>query len=176
MQATRIKELLPAVFQQAAVPYQAATPQKPAVAQQPLYTCLEIMERFHAPVEKKLDELDRFIDPRRAPEEFIPFLAGWVDIDFPVTTGRMRELIAGFVDLLTMRGTRQGLIRLLERATGVTGFEVHENPLDERGATRPFHIDVVAPAALKAHRKLLEVLIEREKPAYVTSALSFKKD
>ena len=176
MQAIRIRELLPAVFQQAAVPKQAAGPQKPALAQRPLFTCLEVMELFHAPVERTLDDLDRYLDPRRAPEEFVPFLAGWVDIDFPVKTGRMRELIAGFVEILAMRGTRQGLIQLLERATGVSGFEVHENPLDARGVTRSFHIDVVAPAVLKPYRELLEVLIERAKPAYVTSDLVFKKD
>jgi phage tail-like protein len=164
MRATRIKELLPAVFQQAVVPGR------------PIAAYLDVMEAFHVSVEEKLDHLDQYFDPRRAPEEFVRFLAGWVDIDFAVSTGRLRELIASFTELLTMRGTRQGLLRLLEHATGVTGFEVRENPPDQRGVPRAFHIDVSAPAAMKPHQRLLEALIEREKPAYVTSSLRFRQD
>lgn len=164
MRASRIKELLPAVFEQAAVP------------RRPLHTCLEVMELLHAPTESKLDELDRYLDPRRAPDEFVPFLAAWMDIDFPVSTGRIRELVAGFVEVMSLRGTRAGLHRLLELATGVTGFEVQDSPPDERGVPRPFHIAVVAPAALAADRRLLETLIARQKPAYVTSTLEFRKD
>jgi phage tail-like protein len=162
MQATRIKELLPAVFQQAVVPGQ------------PISAYLDVMELFHASIEEKLADLDRFFDPRRAPDEFVRFLAAWVDVDVAVSTGRMRELIAGFVELLSMRGTRQGLILLLERATGLQGFEVRENPPDATGVPRQFHIEVSAPAALQPHRNLLLALIERAKPAYVTSSLAFE--
>lgn len=164
MRAERIKELLPAVFQQAIVPGR------------PIAAYLDVMEHLHSSVEAQLDRLEAYFDPRRAPEPFVRYLAAWVDLDFPVSTGRMRELVALFVELLAMRGTRRGLLRLLEVATGLGGFRVEESPLDENGVPRPFHIDVSAPASAKPHRRLLEALIEREKPAYVTSSLSFRTD
>jgi phage tail-like protein len=164
MQANRIKELLPAVFQQAVVPGR------------PIAAYLDVMEHLHAAIEEKLGRLDQFFDPRQAPEEFVHFLAAWVDIDFPVSTGRLNELIAVFVEQLARRGTRQGLIRLLEAATGLQGFEVRESPPDARGVPQPFHIEVWAPASSKAHKKLLEVIIQREKPAYVTASLQFRND
>jgi phage tail-like protein len=162
MNSERIKDLLPAVFQQAVVPGR------------PIAAYLDVMEHLHTSVERKLEELDRFFDPRRAPEPFVRYIAAWVDVDFPVSTGRLRELTALFVELLATRGTRRGLTRLLEVATGLEGFEVHENPPDTSGVPRAFHIEVSAPAAAKPHRRLLEALIERDKPAYVTSSLSFR--
>jgi phage tail-like protein len=159
MQATRIKQLLPAIFQDA------------CEARRPLQTFLEIMEKMHVPVEQKLDDLDCYLDPRRAPEEFLPMLAAWVGIDFPVTTKRLRELIATYVQIQTLRGTRSGLIALLETATGETGFTVKEDPTDDPG---PFHIVVTAPFSATAHERLLHLLIRREKPAYVTYSLRWE--
>ena len=166
MRSDRIKELLPAVFQQAVVPGR------------PIAATLDVMEHLHTSVETKLEELERYFDPRRAPEPFVRYLAAWVDVDFPVSTGRQRELIALFVELLSARGTRRGLVRLLAVATGLPEdmFEVRENPPDARGVPRAFHIEVSAPAAAKPHRRMLEALIERDKPAYVTSSLSFQDE
>lgn len=67
MRHTEIERLLPTVYQQVLQP------------ESPLAAILSLMEVLHAPVEKAMQGLDSFIDPRRAPESFVPFLAGWVD-------------------------------------------------------------------------------------------------
>lgn len=162
MRRPEIERLLPAVFRRGAVPGT------------PLDALLDVMEGLHAPAEDALATFDEKLDARRAPEAFLPLLASWVGLDFAVTTGpgRLRELIASAARLAAMRGTRRGLIELLEVATGVTGFEIDEQVV-KAGAVRPFHMRVRAPAATAPHRGMLESIIEREKPAHLTSELIF---
>lgn len=164
MEAGRIKDLLPMVFQEALDP-------PPATGPLPLF--LHVMQELHAPVESTLDNLDRFFDPRRAPDAFVQYLATWVDFDPQLAPGRLREAVARYVEISHLRGTKPGLIGVLELVTGVSGFSIAEN-VGADGLARPFHIEVLAPAALAPQQKLLEAVIDREKPAFVTAALSFK--
>jgi hypothetical protein len=92
-----------------------------------------------------------------------------------VTTGlgRLRELVAAAVDISRWRGTARGLLLFLTTATGRTDFEVDEAVPGPDGLPRPFHVRVRAPSEVEAHRLLLERIIEREKPAYVTYELLF---
>lgn len=163
MRSPEIRRLLPGVFQRTAQPAS------------PLAALLEAMEVLHAPSEGVLSRLESHFDPRRAPDRFVPFLARWVGMDLPVTTGlgRLRELVAAAVDISRWRGTARGLRLFLTTATGRTDFEVDESVPGPDGLPRPFHIRVRAPAEVEAHRLLLERIIEREKPAYVTYELHF---
>jgi hypothetical protein len=86
----------------------------------------------------------------------------------------MRELIASRVAQVQWQGTRQGLVLFLEIATGVTGFEVNEQVLNEAGEPMPFHVRVIAPETLRPQAALLERMIELEKPAHVTYDLVFQ--
>ena len=160
-----IERLLPGVIQR-------TLPESPL-----LVGLLDAMAQLHAPSEAALEELPANFDPRRAPDAFIPFLARWVDLDLPVTTGlgRMRELIASAVELSQWRGTARGLLRFMEVATGETGFRVDDRVPDPKtGRPRPFHVRVIAPQGLEPHRPMLERIIELEKPAYVTYELRFE--
>ncbi|XXF77098.1 phage tail protein [Myxococcaceae bacterium GXIMD 01537] len=163
MRSLEIQHLLPGVFQRTVEPGH------------PLAALLDVMEALHAPSEDVLAHLDALFDPYRAPDAFVPFLAKWVDLDLPVTTGlgRMRELVAAAVELSRWRGTARGLLLFLQTATDSRDFELDEKVPGPDGRPRPFHFRVVAPAALQPHRALLERIIEREKPAYVTHELSF---
>jgi len=163
MKSAEILRLLPGVFQRTARPGS------------PLAALLSVMEVLHAPSEQVLENLDALFDPRRAPDRFVPFLARWVDLDLPVTTGlgRLRELAAAGVELSRWRGTARGLLLFLSTATGRKDFEVDERVPGPNGLPRPFHIRVLAPAELAAHRPMLERIIELEKPAYVTYELHF---
>lgn len=165
MKASEIKTLLPAVFEDAVVPAS------------PISALLATMESLHQPCEDILAGLDTYFDPRRAPPAFVPFLAGWVGIDFQVTTGlgRLRDLTARAVALSRERGTRQGLIAFLETATGARGFTVDESVLDGAQAPALFHVRVRAPASTRPHARMILAIIEREKPAYVTSELTFEE-
>ncbi|MFP2929003.1 phage tail protein [Pyxidicoccus sp. 3LG] len=163
MRSPDIQRLLPGVFQRTVLPGS------------PLLALLEVMEALHAPSEAVLARLEAHFDPRRAPDRFVPFLARWVGMDLPVTTGlgRLRELVAAAVEISRWRGTARGLRLFLTTATGRTDFEVDEAVPGPDGRKRPFHVRVRAPAEVFAHRLLLERIIEREKPAYVTYELHF---
>ena len=152
-----------------------------------LGTILVLMEELHAPDEEILDDLPSHFNPYRAPDEFVTYLAAWVDLDrlldegarglgfredtAPSTgLGRLRELIAAAASLSKWRGTAEGLVRFLEMATGQPGFAVSQ-VMDASGRAIPFHVRVSMPAAARPYRSLVERIVEMEKPAYVTYEL-----
>ena len=139
MKREAIVERLPDIFKQAATD-----------EENPLAHLLGVMEELHARDEDILAGFGRYVDPRWAPDEFVPYLAAWVDYawlvldppDNPYTdveqpfaggVGRLRELIASAAAESKWRGTSAGLVRLLERATGVEGYRIEETVTDDRG-------------------------------------------
>ena len=175
MKPTDIGRMLPEVFQRT---LKEATP---------LNALLDVMEGLQAPSEGVLAGLDRYFDPRRAPNSFVPFLARWVDLErlllrpaqhyYPTNSaesplqsgiGRLRELVASASFLSMWRGTAKGLVRFLEVATGVAGFEVNEHLTD-----RPFHVRFTGPQEAEPYAAMIARIIEMEKPAYVTYELAF---
>jgi len=173
-----VARLLPLVYREAARPGN------------PLHALLEVMAELPVPVENAWRELDRCLDPRRAPDGFVTYLAGWVALDrlFPhisrsrrrgyhvhprISTGLgpLRELIARAAELSRWRGTARGLRHFLEIATGKHGFIIEDSVPDASGQPRPFFFRVTAPAGLERHQVLLRAIIESEKPAYVSCEL-----
>ena len=175
MRRSEIEGLLPGVFQRTIRPGS------------PLAGILEAMAALHAPDEAVLADLPSFLSPYRTPDEFVAYLASWVDLGrllagspeemdaatFPAPPiasglGRLRELIAAAAELSRWRGTARGLVLFLETATGVAGFEVDEHVTDEQGQQRPFHIRVRVPEEAMPYRRLIGEIVEMEKPAYAT--------
>ena len=171
MRREEIASRLPEVFERT-----ADNPGKP------LSALLEVMASMHEPSEAALEQLDRYFDPRRAPEAFVPFLAWWVDLgwllfedpdvdaplrDYPGGLGRLREVTATAAAMAKWRGTKMGLIALLEAATGVQGFTVDEDLRDAGGRPLPFRIKVHAPEAARPLADLIRRIAEHEKPAHV---------
>jgi phage tail-like protein len=155
----------------------------------PLAALLAVMEELHAPAETSLAGLSLFLDPRRAPEPFVPFLAQWVGL-MPLITGGdrwqtdaldewpgelepLRELVARAASLSRCRGTTRGLVHFLETATGQAGIRIDERVGGSEGRVRPFHVRIVAPAVLASKSELVERIIESEKPAYVTYEVEY---
>ena len=153
-----------------------------------LETLLVVMETMHAPADAVLDGLDSHFEARRTPDRFVPYLASWLDLDryldwpggpqapprYAAGLGRLRELTAQAAELGRWRGTSDGLLRFLEVATGIPGFAIEENPPDEQGAPRPFHLRVRAPPAALEVKDLVYRVVEAEKPAHVTSEVEFE--
>jgi len=174
-----ISRLLPFVFQRTLAPGT------------PLEAVLAVMEVLHEPSEHILADIDSIFDPIRTRPEFVPLLARWVDLSWtfdrhvldprlegesgPLSTGlgRLRELVAAAPALAQWRGTRIGLIRFLETATGVADFEIDDAPLAADGSPRPFHLIVHAPREAAPYHALIRRIVEVEKPAYVTYDLQF---
>jgi phage tail-like protein len=160
----------------------------------PLEALLRTMEDFHAPVIEILARFDATLDPYRTPAPFVAYLARWLDLERlfddpaddyevpedgrnPVSSGlgRLRELVASAAYLSQWRGTWKGLGRFLEVATGVSGFTLEESVSGKDGEALPFHIRIGVPRKARAHRTLIERIINLEKPAYVTFELDFGK-
>lgn len=179
MERQRIARLLPEIFQRT-LPAQWWQDPAPGVSRprSVLGTFLAVMESLHAPTESALEHLDSYFDPRQAPEDWLPILAQWLDLDrfltmsgeFPGGPQRLRQLILAAVSLSQERGTLAGFQRFLQIATGVSGIEITTT------ARRPYHITVSCPAPeLQAYGMTdhqfcswLTELVEAEKPAYVT--------
>jgi phage tail-like protein len=177
MKKEQIKKLLPAVLQGGVQPGS------------PMLAILDIMELLHGPSENALANLDANFDPYRASDEFVPYLASWLDLEVLlkspraesessaytsfVDLGRLRELIAAAANLSHWRGTGKGLLLFLETATGENGFEVNEKVVGANGKAIPFHMRVVVPKSLSEQRILIERIVDLEKPAYVTREIVF---
>ena len=178
MKKEQINLLLPSVFQ------------RTAHTGSPLLALLEVMEAMHAPSETALQNLAVTFNPYRTPDAFVAYLASWVDLevllDIPrgaqsaaaatlsTGLGRLRELTAAAITLSQWRGTRKGLQLFLETATGMAGFKIEEAVVGQDEKIKPFHLRITAPGPLAKHRRLVERIIELEKPVYVTHELQFE--
>lgn len=170
MKQEEIKKLLPDMFMQT------------ATKGNPLTAILDVMEMLHTKTEHTLEHLDAVFDPMRTDEQFVPFLSGWVDMDWlfksheinagykqtTISTDHLRKLISLAWYLSKWRGSARGLKLFLETATGVEGFSIDEKIKDENNRLIPYHIDVRIPRLAEDKLHLIERIIENEKPAYVT--------
>ena len=136
-----IVERLPDVFKQAATG-----------EGNPLAAVLGVMEKLHARDEEILAGFGRYVDPRRTPDEFVPYLATWVDYawllldppddpyadverPFAGGLGRLRELVASAASESKWRGTSAGLVRMLETGDGRSGLSRRRDRDRRVGAT-----------------------------------------
>ena len=171
MRRNEIERLLPGVYQLALHPLETSA----LAADTRLAGLLDAMEELHDPCEQILARLDSYVDPRRAPDAFVTYLAGWVDLDWlavsgRVTTGpgRLRELVAVAMEESRWRGTARGLTSFLTAATGVSGWSIDEHPPSTDAAQRAFHLVVHAPQSVAPDAAMVERIVETEKPAAVT--------
>jgi phage tail-like protein len=162
-----IERLLPTVFERASTPGSA------------LSALLDVMAALHEPAEHAIAHLGDTFHPYRCPDRFVPYLAGWVDLDrllvdvgegtpgLPTGVGPLRNIVAAAAELAAWRGTANGLVDLLELATGDSGFRVEHDVTGSDGTVRPFVVHVHVPSSSSAHRRLIEHIVREEKPAHV---------
>jgi phage tail-like protein len=81
---------------------------------------LMLFESFWAPIERTIDQLPFYLDPRTSPPDLLPWLACWLDLvlDERWPEEKRRRLLRSAVTLYRKRGTRQGLREYLEIYTG----------------------------------------------------------
>src|SRR5690606_36197351 len=133
----QIASLLPEVIRRTDVP------------DSPTRALLEVAADLLAPVEAELTRPHENFSARGARDRFVAMLARWLDVErmlrdadgtllarerptptLPTGIGRLRELVAAAADVARWRGTAGGIVRTLERATGLSGFTLDENPDD----------------------------------------------
>jgi len=183
MEQSQIQKLLPEVVQR--------TCHEDSV----LEVLLSIMSELHRPSESLLDQLQLRFNPEFAPEELLPMLAHWMDLlrlfqpesndvrtnhwqqrTLPTDAQNLRNLIASATSISKWRGTRYGMLQMLEIATGMKGYEIEEGAIDVNGekVPEPFHIHVTVPPGADIHKDLIGRIVMQEKPVYTTVSVSFQ--
>jgi len=133
---------------------------------------LAIFEAIYMPAEWNIDNFDLFLDPRTAPEGFLPWLANWFSISFDPSWSidKRRTLLSEAYLIFAKRGTRWALSRVLEIYTG--SKPVIEDLLEGED---PFTFNVkIAIAEKEVDRTLIENIIDVSKPAHTNYNLQFK--
>lgn len=144
----------------------------------PLAAVVAAGDGMQHPVADTLDHLETAVDPFRATEALVCYLASWVDLDWltipegnrrsrstlPGGVDPLRDLIGAAADLSARRGTAPGMVRFLELATRVTGFAVTD--------AGNFRLLVRVPAAAEPQRDAVARIVAVLKPAHVTAELS----
>ena len=135
---------------------------------------LQIFEDIWAPLNRQLDQLHAYFDPRLTPREFLSWLSSWVDLtlDENWPEPRRRELIRRAADLYRRRGTVGALRDYLTIYMGA------QPQIVEDGADgNPFHFTVLFrvgdPTAIDQDR--IRRIVEEEKPAHTTYTLTVEK-
>lgn len=148
------------------------------VAGSPLAALIAAGDGMQHPVADLLDHLEVTANPFLASDALVCYLAAWVDLDWltipedanrarstlPGGVDPLRDLIAAAADLSARRGTAAGMVRFLELATRVSGYEV----TDAGG----FHLRVAVPAEAEGAREVVARIVSVIKPAHVTAELS----
>jgi phage tail-like protein len=135
---------------------------------------LQIFESIWSPLERQVDQMHAYFDPRLTPTEFLPWLSTWVDLalDENWPEARRRELILRAAELYRRRGTKGALQDYLTIYMGAQP-EIVEDGADGN----PFHFSVIFrvgdPATIDQER--IKRIIEEEKPAHTTYTLRVEK-
>ncbi len=141
---------------------------------------LLIFEQIVTPLDRQIDQLYQYFDPRLAPPDFLPWLASWLGLvlDERWPEGQRRELIRAAVELYEWRGTRRGLSEFLRLYTGFTP-EIVE-PGVGKGAkadqAHRFVVRIKSSEPDKLDRALLMSIIDLEKPAHAGYKLEVMSD
>jgi phage tail-like protein len=124
-------------------------------------------------LEQTIGRLTDYVDPQTTPEEFLPWLAGWVALslraDWDAAT--KRGFIQEIMPLYRLRGTRAGLARVLKIYT-------REDVAIDDDFEQPAHFFQVKltlsdadPDRLRQKQEIARAIIDQEKPAHTFYAL-----
>ncbi|MFP3896130.1 MAG: FHA domain-containing protein [Anaerolineales bacterium] len=131
---------------------------------------LLIFEDMMGPVEQMIRHFDLYLDPRTAPESFLPRLNDWLAeiVDERWPRDIRREFLRNAGRLYAARGTKPGLRRYLEICTGCA-LEIVEN------VEGPCTLRVVLKTEGKEiDRRMVERIIEVNCPAHVHYTLEIE--
>lgn len=141
---TSLLDYLPAVYQE------------DRASKEFLERFLGIFEQEIYRSEEAISRISTCFDPMEAPEEFLPWLAGWLSLDLYELLGDLnRDYILNAFEFYRKKGTVSGLVSLVSFLTGVKccakeyvnhvfrsygmEHEEAERYVDELGCSRSFH-------------------------------------
>jgi phage tail-like protein len=126
----------------------------------------------HPGLERTIDALTDFVDPQRAPEAFLPWLASWTGFALraDLDTAGQRRFLSNIAQLYRWRGTRRSLEALLKIFT-------NSAPTIVEPRERPLHVVVTIAlpqrdaAVVQRQIAIANALIVMDKPAHVSFEL-----
>jgi len=148
---------------------------------------LMIFENILTPIERVADHIEFYLDPRLMPEDFLPWIASWLDLvldeNWPLE--KRRRLIRSAVELYRWRGTRRGMKEYLEVYTGVEpeitehlgGIRLDkqsrlgENTVLGEGQDHCFSVTLELEDPGDIDVESVKAIIEAEKPAHTAYIL-----
>ncbi|GAA3405702.1 phage tail protein [Paenibacillus hodogayensis] len=150
---------------------------------------LAIFGTFFDEMEEKIDKISSSLDPDSVSGSYLKWLSGWLALD--VADGweeeRVRALMTQAPELYKLRGTRQGLARMLHIYTGVEPYIVEHHQLKHMQETselksmfsrlygdNPYGFCVMMPpecVRTDKQRLMVERIIADQKPAYTDGRL-----
>ncbi len=165
---------------------------------------LMLFESFWGPVNTQINNVHHYLDPRLTPEQFLPWLASWLDLalDQRWPVERQRQLVRWAIALHRSRGTRWGLQKYLDIYTGQkarivehraknfkVGGEARLGPgiaLGKNNQPHTFTIHMRLPVLEHItdeaererqealRRRTIETIIEQQKPAHTIYTLNLE--
>ena len=132
---------------------------------------LALFESILFPIEWNVDNFDLFLDPGTTPGEFIPWLLNWFKISLDPTWDepQRRKLLKEANEIFCLRGTLSSLTRVLQIYLGNTPVIV-----DDNATLPPYTFKVkISMQADQVNQKLIEQLININKPAYTTYTIEY---
>jgi phage tail-like protein len=88
-------------------------------------------------LEATIADIARYFTPKKAPEEFLSWLAGWMafGLQADLSVGVQREFLKNVISLYKLRGTPESLRRLLKLFTGAEPTILEGDDLDQPNNT-----------------------------------------
>jgi len=137
---------------------------------------LAIVEPALWPVVETLDSFAAFLDPYTTSEEFLRWLASWLDLalDEGWESDRRRRLVASAVVMYRWRGTKRGMLEHLTAYLGTVPevvdeaerVEVADEPVVGGDPIAPMFRVIVNGPAPEAELSRLRAIVELAKPAH----------
>jgi len=123
-------------------------------------------------LQQAVDGVVDLLDPATTREEFLPWLAGWVglalraDWDVPTRRAFLREI----VPLYRLRGTKEGLRRMLTLYTG-QAVEIDDELAPPHFFTVRLTLAQADPDQLRRIQQIARAIVDQEKPSHTFYAL-----
>lgn len=138
---------------------------------------LLIFESIIDPLERTIEQIPLYFDPRITPDSFLAWLASWVNIALNEkwSLEQRRSLIKAAPDLYRWRGTRRGMSEYIKLYSGVKPIIVEPeqaHPDDHEPLPNyVFRVILNVPDVEEIDREIIEEIIEAEKPAHTAYIL-----
>jgi phage tail-like protein len=136
---------------------------------------LALFESILMPIEWNIGNFDIFLMPSAAPQEFLPWLAGWLDLRIGSgwDESKQRRLLSKAHKLYARRGTPGALKQVLYIYLGEEGDE--PVIVDQAKDLEPFTFKVILPVkAGEINEEAVRQIIDEFKPVYTTYTLKYK--